>query len=327
MTVPTPIRLAALHHAHFAVPDLDGCELFCLDFGLSLSERRGDTIYFRGVGTDRYSFIATKGAQTRLIGLALIVDEEAELNRAVSEFGASPLRNLPGPGGGVAVTLHDPDNNPIDLVCGIEPGEALALRPDLLPNTPHMRQRLGKRQVEARQGPASVIRFGHIGLFASDVAASADWYGRTLGLLLSDGVVAGPNRQTVAAFLRMNRGSEFVDHHTIALFPGKLGGPQHLSFEVQDFEAQCIAHDHMARRGWNPVWGMGRHALGSHVFDCWWEPNELRFETFSDTDLHDAAKPGELHPAGPELTRWGPDMPMEYIAPRGTPGLVGGAPA
>jgi catechol 2,3-dioxygenase-like lactoylglutathione lyase family enzyme len=261
-----------------------------------------------------------------LLGLAFVVEDESELIRAVADFGASPIRTLDHPGGGTAVTVTDPDGNRIDLVYGILPVEPLQLRDDLLPNTPLQRRRLGRQQVQPPQGPAKVYRFGHLGLFATDVAASAEWFTRTLGLLLSDGVVAGPNRQTVAAFMRMNRGPEFVDHHTIALFPGQAGGPQHLSFEVQDFEAQCIAHNHMARQGWNPVWGMGRHALGSHVFDCWWEPNELRFETFSDTDLHTDEKPGELHIAGPELTRWGPDMPMEYIAPRGTPGLVGGAP-
>lgn len=320
------IRLKSLHHVRFAVPDVAACERFCVDFGLVAAARDGDTIYMRGAGADAYSFVATKGERTEMLGLAFVVEDEAELHRAVAEFGATPIRVLAGPGGGNMVTLSDPDGTPIDLVHGIAEVEPFTLREDLTVNTPGKRRRFGARQLQPHQGPAQIIRFGHIGLFVTDFDLSADWYRHTLGFLLSDGVVAGPNKMTVAGFFRMNRGNEWVDHHSIALFPGKVGGAQHLSFEVQDSEAQALAHDHLTRQGWHPIWGIGRHALGSHVFDVWWEPNDIRFETFSDTDLHTVEKPGELHDAGPALTRWGGDMPMEYVHPRGTPGFIGGPP-
>ena len=320
------IRLKSAHHVRFAVPDVEETLRFCLDFGLVLAARDDDTVYLRGTGSDAYSFVATKGDATQMLGFALTVDAEIELHRAVVDYGASPVRALEGPGGGIAVTLRDPDGTPIDLVYGIEQADPLPLRDDLVINTPHDRKRFARRQVQPDWAPAQIIRLGHIGLFVTDIARSADWYRHTLGLLLSDGVVAGPNKAMVAGFFRMDQGDEWVDHHSIALFPGPAGGAQHLSFEVQDIEAQAIAHDFMVRQGWEALWGVGRHALGSHVFDIWWAPGAIRFETFSDTDLHDASKPPELHEARPELTRWGGEMPMEYVHPKGTPGFVGGPP-
>jgi catechol 2,3-dioxygenase-like lactoylglutathione lyase family enzyme len=320
------IRLKSLHHVAFAVSDVEETLRFCLDFGLTIAARTDAAVYLRGAGSDAYSFALCEGVETEMLRLALVVEEEADLHRAVNEFGASAIRALDGPGRGVAVTLRDPDGTPIDLVYGIAAADPQAMRDDLVLNTPMNRSRVSRRQVQPEWGPAPIIRLGHVGLFVTDFGRSANWYQRILGLLLSDGVVAGPNKASVAGFFRMDRGDELVDHHTIALFPGKKGGAQHLSFEVQDSEAQAIAHEHLVRQGWEPLWGMGRHALGSHVFDIWWAPNDIRFETFSDTDLHDATKPPELHEASPELTRWGGEMPMEYIYPKGTPGFVGGPP-
>jgi catechol 2,3-dioxygenase-like lactoylglutathione lyase family enzyme len=319
------IRLRALHHARVAVPDLDACERFCSDFGLVAVRREAQCLYMRGAGSDAYSLVAEAGAATRLLGLAFLVEGDADFANAQALAG-SATRELAGPGGGRAVTLADPDGTPIDLVHGIAPVEPLPMRQDLVLNGAAYRPRQGVAQQQPGKGPAQVLRLGHVGLYVTDYAASARWYRETLGFLLSDGVQAGPAKADVVGFYRLDRGEEWVDHHSLALFAGPQGGIQHVSFEVQDFEAQLIAHDHMARNGWQPLWGVGRHGLGSHVFDLWWEPNGLRFETFSDTDLFNAAKPASLFPAGPELTRWGDDMPMEYIHPKGTPGQFGRPP-
>jgi catechol 2,3-dioxygenase-like lactoylglutathione lyase family enzyme len=164
---------------------------------------------------------------------------------------------------------------------------------------------------------------GHAGLFVTDHKRSVEWYTKTLGVLLSDGVHLGEEK-TLVGFYRLNRGEEWVDHHSIALFAGKEGGVQHISFEVQDFEAQVLAHEYLKKQGWDALWGVGRHELGSHIFDIWWDPNDIRFETFTDTDLCTVEKPGEMFAVAPTLTRWGADMPAEYLMPRGTPGLMSG---
>jgi hypothetical protein len=43
----------------------------------------------------------------------------------------------------------------------------------------------------------------------------------------------------------------------------------HSSFEVNDFDTQLLGHDWLREKGWTNSWGVGRHLLGSQVFDYW----------------------------------------------------------
>lgn len=43
----------------------------------------------------------------------------------------------------------------------------------------------------------------------------------------------------------------------------------HSSFEVNDFDTQSLGHDFLRSKGWTNCWGLGRHVLGSQVFDYW----------------------------------------------------------
>jgi catechol 2,3-dioxygenase-like lactoylglutathione lyase family enzyme len=151
--------------------------------------------------------------------------------------------------------------------------------------------RRGPVQYQPPLEPPKLLRLGHVGLFVRDFKACDAWYRKVLGLLPSDLMYAGEPANTIAGFFRINRGSEWVDHHTVALFGFGKSDLHHISFEVQNAEAQFIAHRWLAGKGHKTVWGVGRHPKGSHVFDVWREPSGYRFETYSDTDLCTADKP------------------------------------
>ena len=316
------IRLKSIHHVRVRVPDVDASERFAVDFGLTVARRDKGRVFLRGTGVDAYSYVAETGPNTELAGVAFVVESPQDLERAIADHGATPLRQLDGPGGGQAVTIHDLDGNPIDLTFGIAEVEPLPMRSDIRYNSGLEKIRRGQRQNMPDPGPAQIMRLGHIGLFVTDYRRSLAWYRDTLGLILSDGVQMGPEQKDLVGFLRMNQGEEWVDHHCIGLFAGAKPGVQHLSFEVLDFEAQALAHGWMVKRGWEPLWGMGRHEMGSHLFDIWWEPNDLRFETFTDTDLCTETTPGMVVQASDALTRWGPAMPAEYVLPKGSKGFL-----
>lgn len=92
-------------------------------------------------------------------------------------------------------------------------------------------------------------------------------------------------------------------------------GLHHMSFEVQDIEQQMVAHRHLRKQGHQPVWGVGRHPLGSHVFDLWKDPNGLRFETYSDTDLCNDQRPtGDHDVAHSEMDLWSNESAEPYFA-------------
>jgi hypothetical protein len=41
----------------------------------------------------------------------------------------------------------------------------------------------------------------------------------------------------------------------------------HTGSQVADFETQLIGRDWLSGKGWNCVWGVGRHVTGSHIFE------------------------------------------------------------
>ena len=45
----------------------------------------------------------------------------------------------------------------------------------------------------------------------------------------------------------------------------------HSSFEVNDFDTQSLGHYWLQEKGYTNCWGMGRHVLGSQIFDYWYE--------------------------------------------------------
>jgi catechol 2,3-dioxygenase-like lactoylglutathione lyase family enzyme len=290
------LRLLGLHHFRLRVKDFEGTKRFAADFGLSVATEINDCVYMRGSGHDMYNYVAERGNNAELLSIAFAVEGVEDLNQAVREYGATPVRSLDGPGGGQAVTLKDPEGRSIDLVAGIEKSEPARLRPALTVNCGTAKERRGVRQVTAHLGPPQLLRLGHVGIFVENYVECDRWYRDVLGLLPSDLLYAGPPENIVAGWYRLNRGDEWVDHHTIALLALGKSNLHHVSFEVQDSESLFVGHRWMTGRGWQSIWGVGRHPLGSHMFDLWRDPNGYRFEMFTDTDIWTANKGADFYP-------------------------------
>ena len=75
----------------------------------------------------------------------------------------------------------------------------------------------------------------------------------------------------------------------------------------------------MRDRGWKHAWGMGRHLLGSQIFDYWEDPWGDKHEHYCDGDLFTADQPTGVHPASKAgMAQWGQDV----AGLRARPGLV-----
>ncbi len=62
------------------------------------------------------------------------------------------------------------------------------------------------------------------------------------------------------------------------------------------------------------MWGIGRHILGSQIFDYWCDPWGRVHERWADTDRLNAASGGNLTPAEIGFaSQWGPDAPEKFI--------------
>jgi hypothetical protein len=150
------------------------------------------------------------------------------------------------------------------------------------------------------------------------------WWMRTFGLLVSDyqELEDDPSLGPVMAFMRCDRGSVPSDHHTVALAAGVGSGLAHAAFEVQDLDAVAMGGEHLARHGWKRAWGIGRHILGSQIFDYWRDPDGVMVEHYADGDVFDAQAPtGHLAFRGSHLAQWGPPLPPDFVGARPGPAL------
>jgi hypothetical protein len=106
--------------------------------------------------------------------------------------------------------------------------------------------------------------------------------------------------------MRCDRGDVAVDHHTfLCVGVGGLGF-DHAAFEVEDIDAVMLGHEHLSAAGYDHHAGIGRHVLGSQVFDYWRDPWGHVLEHFTDGDLLDAGvKPSRVEPSVALGTQWG----------------------
>lgn len=110
----------------------------------------------------------------------------------------------------------------------------------------------------------------------------------------------------VTVFFRLDRGKEFVDHHCFFFFEGPKMHVHHSSFETHDFDAQVLGHDWLRHQGYTNCWGVGRHVMGSQIFDYWFDPSNFILEHYVDGDLLDMNEPTHHNKAAPDnLHVWG----------------------
>lgn len=48
---------------------------------------------------------------------------------------------------------------------------------------------------------------------------------------------------------------------------------------------QLMGHYHLAKKGWNSVWGVRRHILESQIFDYWYDNSKFKIEHYTDGDV------------------------------------------
>jgi catechol 2,3-dioxygenase-like lactoylglutathione lyase family enzyme len=298
------IKVHDIAYVRFGAPDLDRMERFLTDFGLVVAQRDDENLYMRGTDPPPYLHVTERGAA----GLRAVAFEAAsaeDLEAAADLPGAGPIEKISAPGGGRCVAFSDPDGNRIEVVHGRELLAPLPLRGASPLNRGSDRPRLGVLQ-RVPTGPAAVKRIGHAVLRVSDYRTSAEWYRSRFGFLVSDEVYIGEKDNVVTAFLRCDRGDDYTDHHTFLCVGLGEPGFDHAAFEVEDFDAVMAGHDYLASRDYEHHAGIGRHVLGSQVFDYWRDPWGHVLEHFTDGDLLDAKHVAESHdPATALGTQWG----------------------
>jgi catechol 2,3-dioxygenase-like lactoylglutathione lyase family enzyme len=207
------------------------------------------------------------------------------------------------------VTLRDPDGHRVDVVAGQAQADPLPVARAQAWNRSGAHERLrATKRIAA--GAANVVRLGHVVLNVSDFRASERWYKERLGFITSDEIRLSAEL-ALGAFLRCDRGEEPTDHHTLFLVQGRKGpGFNHAAYEVADLDDLMRGHQRLQDAGRHAEWGVGRHILGSQVFDYWRDPWGHTLEHWTDGDLFIAADGSNIATVQDLLgVQWGPQAP------------------
>lgn len=301
-------RVQGIAYARFRAPDLDRAEAFLRDFGLQVAGRDSERLWMRG-GDSPFLHLTELG-EPGFAGCGLSLGSEGDVTALAAAEGR-PVEAIDGPGGGVRVRLTDPDGFEVDAVFGrkAQPDEPVGTQPWNMAGT---RDRVDVlRRVSA--GPAHPFRIGHIVVLVSDLQRTWTWYSERFALLVSDEVRAPDVAGTpMALFVRNDLGSAPVDHHmfNFATVPDQPAGFNHIAFEVRDLDDLMAGDEHLRSAGWTREWGIGRHILGSNIFNYWSNPWGQWHEHWTDGDSLTASTPAGLTDINTMLGRqWGPAIP------------------
>jgi hypothetical protein len=287
MAQGTKIILKRIAHAYYTHQDLDEAHQFLLDFGFTVVEKQPDRIFYKGYGTESFVYCAIKGDKTEFSGVAFVVESPEDLELASKTLpGATDVHDLDAPGGGKRVTFRDPvDGFPFHLVHGQAQVPHGQDPPELDYNYPSHKKRAVNRTQRFQHGPAPVHKLGHFGCCVTDFATAYHFYTTRFNFKASDLVYDGASGRDITAFLHLDRGKEQVDHHCFFFFEGPKYHVHHSSYEVHDFDTQGLGHQWLREKGYENVWGLGRHILGSQIFDYWWDPSHFMMEHYSKSPL------------------------------------------
>lgn len=286
------LKVRDVQYVAYKVPDLDLIERFLLDFGMVRAMRTAQALEMRGAGEYPVIYRAELAPKAEFAYMVFDGPDNA--------------------------TLKDPDGYEVRVASGVKKLAPLPVRSELQLNSATRRTRLNSTH-RPPAAPAQVLRMGHFIFKVSDIERSIAWYQQHLGLKVSDFVYQGDEKNKLIAFMRCDRGKEHTDHHTVGLAqvpPGAPLGVHHTSYETLDLDALGMGAEWLKEKGWEKqhVWGIGRHCLGSQVFDYWRDPFGNMIEHFADGDLFDASVPTSGHPVGKEsLYMWGPAVPETFM--------------
>jgi catechol 2,3-dioxygenase-like lactoylglutathione lyase family enzyme len=321
------VRASALHHLVLETPDLDAAERFYRDFGLSDSARTGEAVYLRSASSVHHVLKLVRGSRGRLSSLAFRVESELDLRKLASLPEASPIQPTGDPGGGQRVCLSAPGGLTVHAVFGIAELAPCATRSAVPANVAGEIARPGQ-PVRLSPAPSAVLRLGHAAVETAQPAALVLWLMRTLGMIVSDyqHLDTDASSTPIVSFMRCDRGATLTDHHTLAVALGPQTGLAHVAFEVRDVDEIGRGAAFLRARGYRHAWGIGRHILGSQLFDYWRAPDGILAEHYSDGDVFDASAPtGQLPFRGSNLAQWGERPPRDFALPPLSPAAIAGA--
>ena len=299
------VKVRDIAFVRFRAPDLDAMEAFLTAFGMQRAGRDERTLYMRGTDDEGFVHVTHLGDTPGFAGVAFEAESLDDLDALTGDHGFCDAVDLEGPGGGRVVHALDPNGHRVEVVAGRASVGRLPSPGQAPRNTAGNTQRMGA-PLRLDAGTSHVKRLGHCVLEVLDFRASEAWYKDRLGLLTSD-EIALDEANVLGAFLRCDQGNRYVDHHTLFLIGSGKVAFNHAAFEVADFDDLMRGNTRLTNAGYHHQWGIGRHILGSQIYDYWLDPWGHMVEHWTDGDLfNDQTPPNTASLLELIGSQWGP---------------------
>lgn len=292
----------------YGVEDLVTSHRFFEDFGLTTIEHgqhgatletlERTTIQLRGSGDA--SLPAAKEEGSTLREIVWGVDTKEHLQALATDL-ARDRPVVTGPDG----TVHTVDEDGYGMAFTLTQRTPVRLEPQSLNTVGEAVRRNEPARLYERATPAHI---GHILLYCLNYEEQLAFYTNRLGFMVSDTL------REFGAFLRC-----CTDHHNLFLLKHHRTGLNHVSFGVQGLDEIMGGFGMLTRQGWEPVWGLGRHYLGSNLFYYFRNPAGAYIEYYADLDCitnPELWEPRDWDPQTPEaLFAWGGWPPVSFLDP------------
>ena len=307
------IKVTDIAYGRLRSPDLDVAEEFLTDFGMVRAARTPNALYMRGTDPAHHIHVTEKG-DPGFIGLAFYARNMDDLKKLAKLPGSSGIETIDEPGGGKRVRLREPNGYQIEVVHGIKKLKPIKVKLQPINSGPEPLNRKGEL-MRLPKGPSRPKKIAHGVMGSPKIVETVKWFRDTLGLVCSDDVYAGSKDNIIGSFNRCDRGATYVDHHVFFCIRYPTAGINHLSYEVQDIDDVFMGHEYMKQKGkYEHMWGLGRHLLGSQVYDYWADPWGRTHEHWADSDRLNAKSGSHLLSAEEALvSQWGERPPQKML--------------
>ncbi|KAL6808176.1 glyoxalase family protein [Trichoderma sp. SZMC 28015] len=324
MAIGSKISLQRLSYVIYEHPDVVKFLTFAEDFGFELAAKsENGEVFFRGYGPDPFLYVArpASGSAPNFHGAGFVARSGIDFQKACNFPGAQLVDVSHRPGGGKMVRITDPNGYVVEIVQGQEerfvPQEGISVvaggRPQVNGAVQKTRKGVFNRMTS---GPSKVHKLGHFGYTTDNYAKTCSWYSSNFNFKASDIVhKQGDPSTEFMSFFHVDLGAEYTDHHCllVAAHHGSGSGTSihHSSFEVEDLDTEMMGHSWLASKGYKPMWGIGRHVMGSQLFDYWYDTTGFIIEHYSDGDVVNEECP-TIRSAGTPAAIWGPPLPTKW---------------
>ena len=307
------IKAQDLAYGRLRAPDLDAMEEFLTNFGLYRAARTPTALYMRGTGPAHHLHVTDKG-DPGFVGMAFHAESLDDLKKLAKLPGASGIETIDEPGGGKRVRLTEPNGYQVEVIYGQKKLKPIKVERQAVNSAAEPIARKGELMRIAK-GPARPKRIGHVVMGTPKIKETLKWFRETIGLVCSDDVYAGNKDHLIGSFNRLDRGRDYVDHHVFFAINYPKAGVNHFSYEVQDIDDVFMGHAHLREVGkYEHMWGIGRHLLGSQVYDYWADPWGRVHEHWADSDrLNNKNKPNLISAEEGLVSQWGEPPPPKLL--------------